>query len=150
MQNGDCNKMTDKVAQKHKAAKQATKWAGAGEEAFKLAQQVAAEPITGKIVPSTPKNVGITIRGALKMFLDGNISSTKIQEQIKNSGLDMNDLRKSIVEQTVARALPQIINKGDIERLTAIAELAGEKPEDDIPAGAKRIMRERVIIEMED
>lgn len=141
--------MTD-LEKKHKAAKEVTKWAGADAEAFKLAQQVAAEPITGEIVEPTQKNINITIRGALKMFLDGNITSKKIQEQIKNSGLDMNDLRKSIVEQTVARALPKIINNGDIERLTQIAELAGEKPENDLPAGAKRITRERVVIEMDD
>lgn len=138
------------LEKKHKAAKEATKWAGTDDKTFKLAQQVAAEPITGEIVPPTPKNVEMTIRGAIKLFLDGNITNKKIQDQIKNSGLDMNDLRKSIVEQTVARALPKIINTGDIERLTAIADLAGEKPETDIPNGAKRMIRERVEIILDD
>ena len=39
----------------------------------------------------------------------------------------MDDLRTSVVEQTLVRALPNIINAGDIERLAKIGMLGGEK-----------------------
>ena len=69
---------------------------------------------------------------------------------MKLAGLDMNNLRRSIVEETIARAIPKIINEGDLDRLTQLGQLAGENPNSDIPDGAKKITRERVTIEIGD
>ena len=61
----------------------------------------------------------------------------------------MNNIRRSIVEQTIARAIPKIVNEGDLDKLTQLAQMAGENPNSDIPDGAKRITRERITIEVE-
>jgi hypothetical protein len=69
---------------------------------------------------------------------------------MKKAGLDMKNLRKSIVEETMANALPRIIGEGDIERLAQLAQMAGETPEQEILDSAKTITRERIIIELPD
>ena len=66
------------------------------------------------------------------------------------SGLDPENLRQSLIEETLANALPQIIGQGDVERLMNLATLAGEKPDDDIPQNAKKVVRERIEILLED
>lgn len=134
---------------KKKAAEEAAKWAGGGLEAARLACKIAAAPLTGEIVQPTIENLKTTVRGAMKLFLDGNISDKKIVKQMQEFGLDMNDLRKSIVEKTMAQATRNMIAEGDIERLNAIGELADGKQED-IPSNAKRMIRERVEIILED
>ena len=141
--------MTEDTKKKLKAIDRANKWAGAGKEAHDLALATEKAAIEGEIVPVTPENLAITFRGALKMFLDGDIRSRNIVEKIKASGLDMNHLRRSIVEETMARAITKIINDGDLDKLSQLAEMAGEKPNNDIPDGAKRITRERITIEVE-
>lgn len=141
--------MKEETAKKLKALDRANKWAPAGKEAHDLALETEKAAMEGEIVPVTQKNLEITIRGALKLFLDGNIKSQKIIEKMKLAGLDMNNLRRSLVEETVSRAIPQIVNSGDVERLMQLAQMAGETPENDIPEGAKRITRERVTIEIE-
>lgn len=142
--------MTEETAKKVKALDRANKWAPAGKEAHDLALAVEKAALEGEIVPMTKENIETTIKGALKLFLDGDIKSKDIIQKMKLAGLDMNNLRRSLVEQTVARAIPKIINEGDIERLQQIAQMAGESPENDIPDGAKRITRERVVIELDD
>lgn len=140
--------MKEETAKKLKALDRANKWAPAGKEAHDLALETEKAALEGEIVPVTQKNLEITIRGALKLFLDGNIKSQKIIEKMKLAGLDMNNLRRSLVEETVSRAIPQIVNSGDVERLMQLAQMAGETPENDIPEGAKKITRERVTIEI--
>ena len=142
--------MTEEIAKKEAAAERAEKWANAGKEAFALAVRSEKAALEGEIIEPTKKDIETTIKGALKLFLDGNIIDKKIIEKIKAAGLDMNNLRKSLVEQTVARAIPQIINSGDIERLAQLGEMAGETPETDIPQGAKRVVRERIEITLDD
>ena len=141
--------MKEETAKKLKALDRANKWAPAGKEAHDLALATEKAALEGEIVPVTQKNLEITIRGALKLFLDGNIKSQKIIEKMKLAGLDMNNLRRSLVEETVSRAIPQIVNSGDVERLMQLAQMAGETPENDIPEGAKKITRERVVIEID-
>lgn len=141
--------MKEETAKKLKALDRANKWAPAGKEAHDLALATEKAALEGEIVPVTQKNLEITIRGALKLFLDGNIKSQKIIEKMKLAGLDMNNLRRSLVEETVSRAIPQIVNSGDVERLMQLAQMAGETPENDIPDGAKKITRERVVIEID-
>lgn len=141
--------MKEETAKKLKALDRANKWAPAGKEAHDLALATEKAALEGEIVPVTQKNLEITIRGALKLFLDGNIKSQKIIEKMKLAGLDMNNLRRSLVEETVSRAIPQIVNSGDVERLMQLAQMAGETPDNEIPDGAKRITRERVTIEIE-
>lgn len=142
--------MTEETAKKVKALDRANKWAPAGKAAHDLALATEKAALEGEVIPPTPENIEITIKGALKMFLDGKIQSRAIAQKIAAAGLDMNNLRKSLVEETMARAIPKIINEGDIERLQQIAQMAGETPETDIPGGAKRITRERVVIELDD
>lgn len=141
--------MTEETEKKLKALDKANKWAPAGKEAHDLAIATEKAALEGEIVPVTQKNLEITIRGALKLFLDGNIKSQKIIEKMKLAGLDMDNLRRSLVEETVSRAIPQIVNSGDVERLMQLAQMAGETPEQDIPEGAKKITRERITIEIE-
>lgn len=144
--------MTNKaitLEDKKKAVKRIESWASAGKDAFKLAQEVESAAIQGEIVPATTKNINITIRGAIKQFLDGNISP-KLKKQLEKNGLDMNAIRQALVEETLMNAIPRIIGEGDIERLAALGDLAGEKPAEEIPANAKKIVRERVEIIIDD
>ena len=114
-----------------KAAKRAAQWAGAGEKAHALALRVEKAALEGEIVPMTKENLRTTIRGALKLFFDGNIADKSIIDKMRVSGLDMENLRRSLVEQTIARAVPKIVNSGDIERLLQLGALIGESSEKD-------------------
>lgn len=142
--------MTEDTAKKLKALDRANKWAPAGKKAHDLALAVEKAALEGEIVPMTKENLEITIKGALKLFLDGDISSRRVIDSMQKAGLDMKKLRRSLVEETMANALPKIIADGDIERLQQIAEMAGESPKTDVPDGAKRIVRERVEIIIDD
>ena len=141
--------MKEETAKKLKALDRANKWAPAGKEAHDLALQTEKAALEGEIVPMTKENLETTIKGALKLFLDGDIKSHKVIDSMRKTGLDMQNLRRSIVEETMANALPRIIREGDIERLTALAQMAGEQPELEVPEGTKKITRERVIIEID-
>lgn len=141
--------MTEETKKKLKALDRANKWAPAGKEAHDLALATEKAALEGEIVPATPKNIETTIKGAIKLFLDGDIKSKKIIEKMQNAGLDMKNIRRSIVEETIARAIPKIINEGDLDKLTQLAQMAGEKPDVDIPDGAKRITRERITVEID-
>lgn len=114
-----------------KAAKRAADWAGAGDKAHALALTVEKAALEGEIVPMTKDNLRTTIRGALKLFFDGNIADKNIAALMQKTGLDMTNLRRSLVEQTIARAVPKIVNSGDIERLLQLGALIGESSEKD-------------------
>ena len=141
--------MTEDTAKKLKAIDRANKWAPAGKEAHDLALATEKAALEGEIIPMTQKNLETTIKGALRLFLDGNIQSRRIIESMRKYGLDMKNLRRSIVEETMANALPQIISEGNIERLAQLAQMAGEEPELEVPDGAKKITRERIVIEID-
>ena len=141
--------MTEDTKKKLKALDRANKWVAAGKDAHDLALATEKAALEGEIVPVTPKNIETTIKGAIKLFLDGDIKNKEIIKKMQATGLDMNNLRRSIVEKTVANAIPQIIDEGNLDRLTQLAQMAGEKTDVDIPDGAKRITRERVVIEIE-
>ena len=114
-----------------KAAKRAAQWAGAGEKAHALALRTEKAALEGEIVPMTKDNLRTTIRGALKLFFDGNIADKTIATLMQKTGLDMENLRRSLVEQTISRAIPKIVNSGDIERLLQLGALIGESSEKD-------------------
>lgn len=114
-----------------KAAKRAAQWAGAGEKAHALALRTEKAALEGEIVPMTKDNLRTTIRGALKLFFDGNIADRNIAALMQKTGLDMENLRRSLVEQTISRAIPKIVNSGDIERLLQLGALIGESSEKD-------------------
>ena len=114
-----------------KAAKRAAQWAGAGEKAHALALLTEKAALEGEIVPMTKDNLRTTIRGALKLFFDGNIADKNIAALMQKTGLDMENLRRSLVEQTISRAIPKIVNSGDIERLLQLGALIGESSEKD-------------------
>ncbi len=132
-----------------KAVKTIEKWAGAGEDAYRTVQKIEAAKLNDEPVELTSKEKSALVRGAVRMFLDGNMSN-KTKKLLSSKGLDPDNLRKSIVEETMPQTIELIKATGDIERLIALGDLAGEKPDSDIPQGAKRIMRERIIIEMDD
>ncbi|MBO7735512.1 MAG: hypothetical protein J6S67_23305 [Methanobrevibacter sp.] len=142
--------MSPETAKKEKALDRANKWAGAGRKAHQLALATEKAALEGEIISPTKENIETTIRGAMKLFLDGNICSKEIVRKMQAAGLDMNNLRRSLVEKTISQAIPKIMNEGDIERLMQLAAMAGESTQPDIPDGAKRITRERVVIELED
>lgn len=129
-----------------KAAERATKWIAAGDKAFELAKQQEKAKLDKMPLDANPENINITIQGAMKLFLDGNILNPKIKQALEQK-LDMNHLRRSIVEETMSRAIAKIINDGDIERLGELAKMAGEQPT--VPQNATRITQERVIIEID-
>ena len=114
-----------------KAAQRAAQWAGAGEKAHALALHVEKAGLEGEIVPMTKDNIRTTIRGALKLFFDGNIADKTISNNMVKAGLDMENLRRSLVEQTISRAIPKIVNSGDIERLLQLGALIGESSQKD-------------------
>ena len=137
------------LEQEKKAVRNVQKWAGAGEDAYRAVQKIESAKLHGEPVVLSNKEKQSLVSGALRMFLDGDVSA-KTKKLLADSGLDPENLRKSIVEETMPQTLARIIAEGDIERFVALGQLAGEKPETDIPQGAKRIMRERVEIILDD
>ena len=137
------------LEQENKAVKTIQKWAGAGQEAYRTVQKIETAKLHGEPVELTKKEKTALVAGAVKLFLDGEMSN-KTRKMLSDNGLDPDNLRKSIVEATMPQALARIITEGDIERFVALGQLAGEKPENDLPQGAKRILRERVEIILDD
>ena len=137
------------LEQEKKAVKTIQKWAGAGKDAYRTVQKIESAKLHGEPVELTKKEKTALVSGAVKLFLDGDISP-KTRKLLSDNGLDPDNLRKSIVEATMPQTLAKIITEGDIERLVALGQLAGEKPEIDIPNGAKRMIRERVEIWIDD
>lgn len=137
------------LEQEKKAVRNVQKWAGAGEDAYRTVQKIESAKLHNEPVELTQKEKSSLVSGAVKLFLDGDVSS-KTRKLLSDNGLDPNDLRKSIVEATMPQTLARIISEGDIERLVALGQLAGEKPETEIPQGAKRLIRERVEIILDD
>lgn len=137
------------LKQEKQALKNVMSWKGAGKEAFKLAQKVERAKANGEVMPVTKKNLEITIKGAIKQFLDGNISGA-LKLKLEKEGLDMNRIRQQITEETLVTALKRIAAEGDIERLVALGEIAGEPKEENIPTNAKKVVRERVEIIIQD
>lgn len=109
-----------------KAADKAEKWAAGGKDALNLATKVQAAAMVGETVPATPKNVKTTVQAAIKMFLDGAIDNPAVKAALSDYGLNMDNIRKSLTEQVLARAIPNMIAEGDISALVALAKAAGE------------------------
>lgn len=135
------------MTEKERSAAKVLEWATAGEQAVKLADQQQQAKLYGDPMPEpTEKNIGTTIRGAMKRFLDGDISNKQIKASMMQAGLDIENLRTEIVEKTMARAIQKIINEGDIERLQEIGLATGEVP---LSNGQTKIVRERITIEID-
>lgn len=109
-----------------KGLKKTAKWASAGSKAFNLAVDETGAELQGQTLPPTPQSINITIQGALRQFLDGQINNPEIIESFKQANCDMTNIRKWLTEQVLARAIPDMIAKGDIAALTNLAKLAGE------------------------
>ena len=138
------------LEQEKKAVKNVQKWAGAGKDAYRAVQKIESAKLHGEVAELTNKEKTALVSGALKLFLDGDMSP-KSKKFLLDHGLDPTDLRKSIVEATMPQTIANIVNEGDIERLIALGQLAGEpKTEPDVPQNAKRIVRERVEIIIDD
>lgn len=138
--------MTD-IKEKIKAADKVRQWAGAGKKAFELAKASEKAKLDGNPLPATPENISTTISGAVKLFLDGHIMNKHIRESLSKI-LDMNNIRRDLVEQTMVRAINIIVASGDIERLANLGKLAGEETIT-IPQNATKIVQERVTIEID-
>lgn len=133
-------KKSPSIKEKEQAVKKASKWAGAGDDAYRLACQCEKSKVYNEpMPPATPENIATTISGAMRLFLDGKIISPSIREMLAKTGLNMDFFRQSIVEETIARALQNIINSGDYEALAKLGALAGEKV-DPLAAGLSGIM----------
>lgn len=133
-------KKSPSIKEKEQAVKKAGKWAGAGDDAYRLACQCEKSKVYNEpMPPATPENIATTISGAMRLFLDGKIISPQIREMLAKTGLNMDFFRQSIVEETIARALQKIINSGDYEALAKLGALAGEKI-DPIAAGLSGTM----------
>lgn len=142
-------KKSPSVKEKEQAIRKAEKWAGAGDKAYRLACQCEKSKIYDEpLPPATPENIATTISGAMKLFLDGKIISPKIREMLAKTGLNMDFFRQSIVEETIARALQNIINSGDYEALAKLGALAGEKV-DPIAAGLSGTMPVKYVTKSE-
>ena len=139
------------LEEEKKAVKNVQKWAGAGEEAYKVVQKIEAAKLQGEQYEPTKKETATLLTGALKLYMDGDISK-KGKQALLDAGLmlDPNNLRREIIEATMPIALRKKISEGDIEGIMALGQLMGEKPENDLPNGAKRVVRERVEIILED
>lgn len=133
-------KKSPSIKEKEQAVKKAGKWAGAGDDAYRLACKCEKSKVYNEpMPPATSENIATTISGAMKLFLDGKIISPKIREKLAATGLNMDLFRQSIVEETIARALQNIINSGDYEALAKLGALAGEKV-DPLAAGLSGTM----------
>ena len=139
---------TPTLKEEQQAVKRIAKWAN-DKEAFQTVAKIESAKLHGEVYQPTQKDIKVLTRSALRNFLDGNCSA-KMKNALIASGLDPENLRQSLIEETLANALPQIIGQGDVERLMNLATLAGEKPDDDIPQNARRVIRERVEIEIKD
>lgn len=139
---------TPTLKEEKQAVNRIAKWAN-DEEAFQTVAKIESAKLHGEVYQPTAKDIKVLTRSVLRSFLDGNCSK-KMKNALVGIGLDPENLRQSLIEETLANALPQIIGQGDIERLMNLATLAGEKPDDDIPQNAKRITRERIEIVLED
>lgn len=137
------------LEQEKKAVKTIQKWAGAGEDAYKTVQKIEAAKLHGEVVELTKKEKSALVSGAVRMYLDGQISP-KGKKILIDNNIDPEFLRRDVVEAAMPQALARIISEGDIERFVALGTLAGEKPEVDVPQGAKRFIRERVEIIIDD
>ena len=138
------------LEQEKKAVKNVQKWAGAGQDAYRAVQKIESAKLHGEVAELTNKEKTALVSGALKLFLDGDVSA-KTKKFLLDHDLDPTNLRKSIVEATMPQTIANIVNEGDIERLIALGQLAGEpKTEPDVPQNAKRIVRERVEIIIDD
>lgn len=137
------------LEQETKAVNTIQKWAAAGKDAYKTVQKIESAKLQGEIIDISKKDTEKLISGAVKLYLDGNMSQ-KAKKELENKGLDPENLRKSIIEATMPQTIDKIVMDGDIERFVALGQLTGEKPANDLPAGAKRMIRERVEIVIDD
>lgn len=129
-----------KLSEFNKRAAEAEKWAGGGKDAYNLAIDEQFAEMNNTRLPATPKNIATTISGAVRMFFDGMIEDEEAKKYLEKNGLDMNNLRKHVVEKTLIHAIPDIVNNGDIERLAKLGILAGEKI-DPGATGANTVVR---------
>jgi hypothetical protein len=136
------------LKEEQQAVNRIVKWSN-DDEAFQTVAKIESAKLNGEIYQPTQKDIKVLTRSVLRGFLDGNCSN-KMKNTLIASGLNPENLRQSLIEETLTNALPQIVGQGDIERLMNLATLAGEKPDDDIPQNAKKIIRERVEIIIDD
>lgn len=123
------------LQEKNKAINDAIKWGVAGgPKALDLAlESKTAEMYGTPPPPATPENIKTTISTAIKLVLDGKIKSPRLKQTLAEQGLNVEDIRTSIVEETLASAIPEIIGKGDVDKLNRIAQMIGESAQGNTP-----------------
>lgn len=138
------------LEQEKKAVRAVQKWAGAGEDAYRTVQKIESAKLHGEPVVLSNKEKQALVSGAVRMWLNGEITP-RGKKVLLDNNIDPENLRRDIVEAAMPQAIAKIIADGDIERFIALGQLAGEpKAEQEIPQGAKRIVRERVEIIIDD
>ena len=130
-----------------KAVKSIQKWAGAGKDAYRAVQKIESAKLHGEVAELTNKEKTALVSGAVRMWLNGEIT-TRGKKILLDNNIDPENLRRDIVEATMPQAIARIIADGDIERFISLGKLAGEETE--TPQNTKRIIRERVEIIIDD
>ncbi len=138
----------DNLEKTKQAVKTVVGWAGAGKEAFNLVQKIESAKLHDEPIQLTPTEQKTLFRGAIKMMLDGNMSSAA-KKELQKYNLDPSNLIKSVVEPTMVKWFLNQMAEGNVENLIALEDMVKGK-DDDITANAKKITRERVIIEIGD
>lgn len=127
-----------------KSFKRVAGWAGT--KAYDIALDAEAKRLNGEPVNLTKEEIKTTIAASIKRFLDGDISDPYVKQLLRTGNLDLEHLRTSLVEQTLANAIPDIVANGQIERLIKLGEAA--EPDSMATTPKAIVTRERVIIEL--
>lgn len=138
----------DNLEKTKQAVKTVVEWAGAGKEAFNLVQKIESAKLHDEPIQLTATEQKTLFRGAIKMMLDGNMSSAA-KKELQKYNLDPSNLIKSVVEPTMVKWFLNQMAEGNVENLIALEDMVRGK-DDDITANAKKITRERVVIEIGD
>lgn len=119
------------IKERNKAINESIKWGeSGGSKALDLALESKMAELNGTTPPlATPENIKTTISTALKMVLDGKIKSPRLKKTLTEYGLNVDDIRTSVVEETLASAIPMIVDRGDVDKLNRIAQMIGETAE---------------------
>lgn len=138
----------DNLEKTKQAVKTVVGWAGAGQKAFNLVQKIESAKLHDEPIELTEQEKQTLFRGAIKMMLKG-IMSSAAKKELQKYKLDPNNLIKSVVEPTMVKWFLNQMAEGNIENLIALEDMIKDK-EDNISANAKKITRERVVIEIGD
>lgn len=125
-------------------------YGSAGLEILNHRAQIVRSQYYGTPMPEiTPHICEISFRAAANLFLNGKVRSRKVRQMLEDMGLDVTDLRHSILEATLANAIPRIIQTGDLDALARLSKLAGETTLPDQPQTQPQVVKYITVAEAE-